>query len=74
MVIGDAGGIERHDAAGVEQQGIQFEAAPVIHPGRDIQLLRVLLVEVDLAAAPHVLVPGRGGTGELRRPEERQGG
>jgi hypothetical protein len=74
LVIRDPGGVKRHDAASVEQQGVQFEAAPVVQPWRDVQLLRILLVEVDLAAAPHVLIPGRCGTSGLRRPKKRQRG
>src|SRR5262249_20791732 len=32
------GGIERYDAAGVEQQRVHFETTPVVDPLRDIEL------------------------------------
>src|SRR5262249_3580795 len=46
-----------HDTAAVQEQGVNFERAPVIGPGVYVHRERIALVEVDLAAAAHYRVP-----------------
>lgn len=44
----------------IQQQGVKPETHPVLNPPLSIQLNRIALVEIGLAAAPHGVVPGLG--------------
>ncbi len=82
MVIGDAGRIERDDAAAVQEQRVEFERRPVVDPGRDFERRGVALVQVELSAAAHRFVPGpcgrlsaverKPGSGERSRRDDEE--
>src|SRR5262249_39781371 len=57
MVIRHRGRIEGDDAAAVEQQRVEAERRPVVDPCADIERQRIALVQVQLPAPPHRLVP-----------------
>ena len=74
VMVRDARGIECHDAAGAEQEGVELQAGPIVHPPGDVELDRVALVEIRLAAALHGGVPGTGVIGRAEERGGRQGG
>ena len=58
VLIGNLCGIEGHDSASIEQHSIHLQGGEVVHPLISVHGDGILLIEVDLAAALHRLIPG----------------
>jgi hypothetical protein len=72
VMIGDFGGVEGENTARVEEERVELERGPIVEPLRDVEAFGVELIEVDLAAAAHLLIPCRRGTRSLRGCEDGQ--
>src|SRR6266480_2263296 len=71
MMIRDVGRVEGHDPAAVNEQGVHTQRSPVLGPRCHVEREGVALVEVELSAAAHGGVPGRGR--RRRRPQPAAG-